>query len=428
MLISPEGLVHSGWLPRSSVESSPRFPEERVDFGRVAEWKTKLFREAWRHFEANAPREDRREMEAFVEHDDQAYWLEDWVLYAAIKSRFGGWSWTRWDRELRVRDAAALRSVARELADEISYQRFLQFAFAHQLELLRSEARARNVDLFGDLPFYTAHDSADVWSHPELFELNGDGLPARVAGVPPDYFSDTGQLWGNPVYRWQQMESDGYGWWIERIQSNLRRVAVLRLDHFRGFAAYWEVEATAKTAAEGRWVPGPGRELFDVLRRTLGDLPLVAEDLGLITEDVEELRDDLDLPGMHVLQFAFGEAESEHLPERHAARSVVYTGTHDNDTLVGWLQSLGEAERKRALTYLKAEDEAEVPWKMIEAAYRSPARFALVPLQDLLGLGPDARMNRPGTTRGNWSWRATTPSLTLELAARLRALAEATGR
>ena len=427
MLISPQGLVHAGWLSREALGSAPEFPVGRVDFPAVATWKSEIFRRSWARFSSRATAADRHAFEAFAAHPDQACWLEDWALYAALKERFDGRSWVRWDAELRMRRPAALETAVRELGDEIAYHRFLQFAFHRQWEQLRSEARARDVELIGDLPFYVAPDSADAWAHRELFHLAPDGRPSRIAGVPPDYFSETGQRWGNPVYDWERVERLGYRWWVERLRANLRHVGALRLDHFRGFVAYWEIDATAETAAEGQWMPGPGRRLFDALHEALGELPLIAEDLGVITEDVEALRDELGLPGMHVPQFAFGDTESKHLPEHHRPRSVVYTGTHDNDTLAGWFAGLGSDERERVQAYL-ACGEREVPWSMIEAAYRSAAGLALVPLQDLLDLGSAARMNRPGTTRGNWSWRAAASDLTPARAARSRGLTEAAGR
>jgi 4-alpha-glucanotransferase len=427
LLISPEGLVRAGWLGREDLRAPVELPAERFDFALAGNFKTDLLRRSWERFSNRATKRHRDEFQAFVEHPDQAYWLEDWALYAAIKARSGGRSWIRWPRGLRMREPDELRAAARELDGEISYQRFLQFVFFRQWERTRSEAATRGITLFGDVPFYVAEDSADVWAHRELFHLDDDGRPNRVAGVPPDYFSKTGQLWGNPVYRWDRLAERGYRWWIQRIRANLRLVGSLRLDHFRGFAAYWEIESGAKTAAEGHWVEGPGRSLFDALEAELGDLPLVAEDLGVITEDVEALRDTLDLPGMHVLQFAFGDPDSKHLPRHHTSRSVVYTGTHDNDTLRGWFKTLGQDERRRVLDFLDAEPD-DVVWKMIEAVYESPARVALVPLQDLLGLGSEARMNRPGTSRGNWSWRVSAAALTLEVAARLRRLAARAGR
>jgi 4-alpha-glucanotransferase len=427
LLVSPTRLAEGGWLPPGAESDGRGFDEASVAFGPVRTWKTKLLRLSWDRFRRSASPADRRELESFIEHPDQEYWLEDWVLYAAIKHRFEGRAWTRWDRELRLREPAALRSAARELADETAFRRYVQFLFFRQWNELRRECDARGLALFGDLPFYVAHDSADMWAHRELFDLDGEGRPIKIAGVPPDYFSETGQLWGNPVYRWSVVAEQGYAWWIERTRTNLRLVGSLRLDHFRGFHAYWEVDAFAETAADGRWVSGPGSAFFDALSAAHGELPLIAEDLGLITKDVEELRDRLGLPGMRVLQFAFNDPESTHLPEHHVDQCVVYTGTHDNNTLRGWFGELDDTARQRVLDYLGVEPR-EVVWKLIEAAYHSRARLALAPLQDLLGLDGPARMNRPGTTRGNWRWRVREPVLTPELATRLRDLASAADR
>lgn len=427
LLISPARLADEGWLDRQSMEPLPSFDADQVDFARVGAWKTRQLRESWARFGREAAPAARRELDAFVEGPAQRYWLEDWALYAALKERSGGRAWTRWERDLRARRPAALAAAARELSDEVAYQRYLQFLFFRQWEALRREARARGLTLLGDIPFYVAPDSADAWTHRDLFRIDGKGRPTRLAGVPPDYFSKTGQLWGNPVFRWGRIAEEGYAWWVERIRANLRLVDALRLDHFRGFVAYWEVEAGARTAAGGRWVEGPGRALFEALRRELGTLPLIAEDLGVITPDVERLRDELGLPGMHVLQFAFSDPDSEHLPERHSPRSVVYTGTHDNDTLRGWFAGLDEAERARVLAYAGTGPESVVR-RLIEIAYDSPSGWALAPLQDLLGLGSEARMNRPGTTAGNWRWRVRGASLTLRAATGLRELAGRTGR
>jgi 4-alpha-glucanotransferase len=427
LLISPEGLSHAGWLHEDDFETRPVFRPEQIDFQQVAQWKARLLRRSWKRFLREASSREREELDAFAQHTDQAYWLEDWVLYAAIKEHSGGRPWTRWGRGLRDRDEETLRAASRELAEEIDYQRYLQFVFFRQWERVRQEAHARGLTLFGDVPFYVAPDSADVWAHRDIFKLDSTGRPTRVAGVPPDYFSETGQLWGNPVYRWNRLAQQGYHWWIERIRANLRLVGSLRLDHFRGFAGYWEIELPAETAAEGHWVAGPGRALFDALQAELGGLPLVAEDLGVITEDVEALRDGLELPGMHVLQFAFDDPQSKHLPQNHPMRSVAYTGTHDNDTLRGWFEGLDEDQRRRVVDQV-GDGPNGVVWSLIGATYGSPAVLALVPLQDMLSLGSEARMNRPGTTRGNWRWRVQGAALTLELAAQLRELARSTDR
>ena len=426
-LISPELLADEGWLAGDAPESPPSSAADAVDFERVGPWKRELLRRAWDGFSKSGGERARRDLEAFVEHPDQAGWLEDWTLYAALKERFAGSDWSSWDAGLRLREPAALGEASRRLRERTDYHRFLQFVFFRQWEALRVEARRRGIELVGDLPYYPAYDSADVWAHPELFRLDAEGLPLQVAGVPPDYFSEDGQRWGNPIFRWDRIAADGYAWWIDRLRANLRLVDRVRLDHFRAYAAYWEIGAAEPTAVNGRWVAGPGRAPFDAARRSLGRLPLLAEDLGLITDDVRDLRRELDLPGMRVLQFGFGDGESDHLPERHPPQAVAYTGTHDNDTLRGWFRGLDETRRNEVLRYLRT-DERGMSWRAIEAVYDSPARLVVVPLQDLFELGSEARMNRPGRAEGNWRWRADESRFTLRLASRLRALCLRTAR
>jgi 4-alpha-glucanotransferase len=427
LLVSAEMLIEAGWLPADDPSAAPRVASARVDYGRVVPEKAGMLARSWEWFRRNASREDRLRYDAFVEDPAQSDWLEDWVLYAAIKERYGGASWIEWDEAHRLRWPDALRAAGRDLADSILRHRYSQFAFFTQWEAVRAAAHARRIRLLGDAPFCVALDSADVWAHRDLFVLDDAGRPLKVAGVPPDYFSETGQLWGNPIYRWDRLADSGYDWWVRRIGSDLRRVDVLRLDHFRGFAAYWEVDAGAEDATGGRWIPGPGAALFDALEQSLGRLPLVAEDLGLITEDVAELRGKLGLPGMHVLQFAFADEDSCHLPERHARDSVAYTGTHDNDTLRGWFAGLDSAARGRVLSRLETSPD-EVVWRLIEETFRSRAQLSIAPLQDLLNLEGDARMNVPGVADGNWDWRVARELLTPEVAARLRSLVERTGR
>jgi 4-alpha-glucanotransferase len=425
-LLSPERLVQSGLLEATSAELAPEQFDLRVDYAQVSEHKARCTRLAWARFPSSAPMSVRREFEAFVEHPDRSGWLEDWVLFAALKRVHRDAAWYEWDDEIGRREPTALRRVAGSLAEECGYQRFLQFLFHRQWTGLHRAAARRGIVLCGDLPYYVAHDSVDVWSHPELFQLDDHGGARRVAGVPPDYYSETGQLWGNPVYDWERMAEQGFHWWIERVRANLQCVDMLRLDHFRGFASYWEVDGEARTAAGGRWVPGPGRHLFDALSGALGDLPLVAEDLGLITPDVVELRDELDLPGMLVLQFLLCEHEPDPLA-RIVDNCVVYTGTHDNDTTNGWFASLDEATRKRVTATLSCESE-QVVQRMIERAYDSAAGLAVIPLQDLLELGSEARMNVPGAAENNWRWRVRRSRLELGLAQRYRSLGESTGR
>ncbi len=419
LLISPRLLEPDHGLSRHPGGSPPALAG-RVDFEVVGRWKLGLLRESWSRFKRHAPPRLRGELEAFVEDPAQAEWLEDWALFGALHARFDGRPWPSWEPELRDRRPAALGAAARELADAIGFQRYVQFLFFRQWEALRRESASRGILLMGDLPYYVALDSADVWTHRDLFDLDEAGRPRRVAGVPPDYFSATGQLWGNPLYDWRRLARERFGWWVSRVRANLRQVDLLRLDHFRGFVAFWSVEAGSKTAARGGWTPGPGRALFDRLAGALGGLPFVAEDLGVITDDVDRLREELGLPGMHVLQFGITDPGSRHHPSRHRTDGVVYTGTHDNDTTRGWFEALGPVEQRSVLEAVGAARRQDVVRRMIDTAYRSAAGLAVVPFQDLLDLGSSARMNTPSRTQGNWEWRAGPDALTLRLASLLR--------
>lgn len=427
LLVSPLPLVEAGWLRPDDVDPTLDFRERSVDFSRVAPWRAKLLRRAWRGHARQVGSLQRRELEAFIEHPDQASWLEDWALFAALRRRFRRSGWNCWPEELRRRSPRALADARASERDEIEFQRFVQYLFFAQWSAIRRAAAVRGIELLGDLPFYPAEDSVDVWSRPELFHLDHRGRPTRVAGVPPDYFSRTGQRWGNPVYRWDRLAEDGYAWWIDRLRAGLRLADRVRLDHFRGFVAYWEVDAAETTAATGHWSAGPGEALFRSIRETFAALPLVAEDLGQITEDVERLRDTLGLPGMRVLQFGYDGEDNRHHPDAVPESTVVFTGTHDNDTTLGWFRKLSVNRRRQLLGELGATT-STVVWRLIEAAYASAAARSVIPLQDLFGLGSSARMNRPGKPRGNWRWRAQPGHFTLERAARLRELARATHR
>jgi 4-alpha-glucanotransferase len=427
LLLSPERLVQEGLLPEAALSDRPEFREDRVDFAAARPWKERLLRASWEHFRRHGEPVARRELEAFEQAPEQAAWLPNWSLFAAIKESRGGRSWLDWEAELVLRDPEALARVREELAEEAAYHVYLQFLFFRQWGRLRREARARGISIVGDVPIYVALDSADVWTHQDLFVLDGAGRPTAVAGVPPDYFSETGQLWGNPLYRWDRMEEDGFAWWVARLRANLKTCDLLRLDHFRAFAAYWAVPAYERTARNGRWVPGPGRRLFDAARRELGDLPILAEDLGMITEDVRELLADLGIPGMKVLQFAFYEEDGEYLPHRYPRHCVVYTGTHDNATARGWFDGLKPEERQRVADYLGC-DGPGIEWALIRAAYTSVADRAIVPMQDVLGLGNEARMNDPAEPGDHWSWRAPRRAFGVATMARLKRLAALTGR
>jgi 4-alpha-glucanotransferase len=425
LLASPEALVADGLL-RADEVGGDGLPADRVDFPGVFAWKEALLRRAWMAFRAGAALGLRGEFDAFRAR--HAAWLEDYALFRALRDEHGGAAWTEWEPGIRLREPEALARARHRLDGGVELHEFRQWIFQRQWSALRGYARERGVRIVGDLPIFVAYDSADVWAHREQFELDAQGHAAAVSGVPPDYFSATGQRWGNPLYRWEAMRADGFRWWTERFRRVFELVDVVRVDHFRGFQAYWEVDAAAETAVRGRWREGPGAELFAAVRRELGELPLLAEDLGVITPEVEALRDGLGLPGMRVLQFGFGEggADNPHRPGGWPENAVAYTGTHDNDTALGWRAGAGEAERARLGALLEPGEEPG--WGMIRLVMESRAKFAVVPLQDVLGLGSEGRMNTPGTRAGNWAWRFREGALTPGLARRLRELARASGR
>jgi 4-alpha-glucanotransferase len=436
-LVSPEKLVESGLLAASDIQASLDATPERVDYGKVIEHKRGLLEKAFQNFTAKVKEDEglRRDYEGFL--DFAAVWLEDYALFAALRDEHKGQPWNTWQVGLARREPAALEAARRDFAESVEAHKFFQYVFFEQWLKLKRHANERGVRVIGDMPIFVAHNSADVWSRPQLFKLKEDGSPEVVAGVPPDAFSRTGQLWGNPIYVWERMREDGFKWWVDRMRETLKIVDVARLDHFRGFAAYWEVPAEQETAERGRWVEAPGRELFRALQSALGsDLPIVAEDLGSITPDVHALRDEFDFPGMRVLQFAFGgDPHDTHLPHEYTTNAVAYTGTHDNDTVVGWFRqrsredaSEGERrERELCLKYLGA-DGREINWDFIRAVEMSVAAVAVAPLQDVLGLSSDARMNMPASAEGNWGWRFLDGALTDGLRDRLRETTAIYGR
>jgi 4-alpha-glucanotransferase len=401
------------------------FPDDHVDFDAVAAYKTGLLRRSWEHFDSEASDDDRQALAAF-ERDNR--WLPDWALFAALKERHGGAAWTQWPAPLATREKEAIAAARRELADEIRFHKYVQWLFFTQWAAVREAAYQRGIRIVGDIPIYVAGDSADVWANRNIFHLDERGEPTFVAGVPPDYFSETGQRWGNPLYRWDLLREQRYRWWVSRFRAALRFADVLRIDHFRGFAAYWEIPAQEPTAMNGRWAPGPGKSIFDAVRNALGNLPLIAEDLGFITPEVIELRKSIGIPGMKILQFAFGQIDSPHLPHRHDTMTVVYPGTHDNDTARGWYESASEEERVLAEEYLGLASAEDAPLALTRAAFASVAQTAVVTVQDILGLGSEARMNRPGDSEENWAWRMQPGALTAAHAKQLRHLAEITGR
>ncbi len=423
LLISPDLLAADGLVaPADLAAPAAVATSPRVDFDRVAAWKEQLHRRAFERLQSRpelAPLRD--ELTAWQQAPEQRVWLDDWALFTALRLHHGRRPWYAWPAALRDREPAALEAARRDLAAEIAFESFQQAIFARQWQRLRAAAAERGIGILGDLPIYLAAGAADLWIHRGLFDLDAEGRPLRVAGVPPDYFSADGQLWGNPLYRWDRMAEDGYRWWIERLRTQLARTDFVRLDHFRGFEAYWELPADARTARDGRWVPGPGKALFDALRAALGGLPLVAEDLGEITPAVDELRRACGVPGMKVLQFAFGAEPNDHLPHRLGRDTVLYTGTHDNDTARGWYAGLDRASRRRVLTYVGGRAR-QIHEGLLRAAYTSPAQLAVAPVQDLLGLGRTARMNRPGQPTGNWGWRLEAGALTDAVADRVAEL------
>jgi 4-alpha-glucanotransferase len=425
LLISLEGLVERGWVDGAAFDKVPDFPPDQVDFERLIPWKMGVLRGVAAKGSG---------FEDFCEAN--RHWLDDFALFTALKEQHQGAGWTHWEAGARDRDPKALAMWREKLAGPIATQKFLQFVFYGQWRELREYARARGVRIMGDLPIYVAHDSADVWVHRQYFQLDAQGNPTVVSGVPPDYFSKTGQLWGNPIYRWDVLAQDGYRWWLDRFRATFEMVDMIRLDHFRGFEAYWEVPATETTAVNGRWVKGPGGALFRAAKEALGELPLVAENLGVITPEVEAIREEFGFPGMAVLQFAFGTDPQAPTfrPHNYPREVVAYTGTHDNDTTVGWWASKGSGdstrsdedirrERDFAMRYLNT-DGTEIQWAFIRAIEASVADTVLIPMQDVLGLGTVARMNRPATAGGNWRWRYRAGALKPELARRLRELAE----
>jgi 4-alpha-glucanotransferase len=437
LLVSLDRLVAEGLLSKDDLADALQFDDERVEFGRVIEFKNALMRRAFENFKHTTDVSLRGGFETFSQ---QAHaWLDDYALYRALKDARGGVAWNKWEPELVRREAGALAAARDSLHEQIEAHKFYQYLFFKQWSALKSYCHDKRVEIVGDIPIFIAHDSSDVWTNPSQFKLDDMGAPLVVAGVPPDYFSATGQLWGNPLYDWDKMRADGFRWWIERVSATLHTVDILRIDHFRGFAACWEIPGGDKTAERGRWVPAPGRELFTAIKNALGDLPIIAEDLGVITPDVEALRDDFGFPGMRILQFAFGgDPRNIDLPHNYIRNVCVYTGTHDNDTIVGWFKSEAgagstrnsdqiERERRFCLDYLNT-DGAEIHWDLIRAVLASVANIAIVPLQDVLGLGNSARMNLPASTDGNWSWRYRSDALTDEVRDRLKKLTVLYGR
>lgn len=427
LLISPELMVQEGLLKREDVNPVPPFPKEAVDYEEVIAYKKKLFHKALERFKKI---KNNREYEEFC--SENSSWLEDFSLFVVLKGHFQGLGWNEWPFEIRERQSEAIQALRKERHDKIEMEKFLQYIFIKQWFLLKRYCRQKGINIIGDMPIYVDYDSVDLWTRPELFKLDKNKRPYVVSGVPPDYFSETGQLWGNPIYSWDVLKKRGYDWWIQRIEHNLKIFDIIRVDHFRGFVGYWEVPATENTALNGKWIEAPAVDFFNQLNKRFRYLPIIAEDLGTITPDVREVMHRFEFPGMKVLLFAFGEDNALHpyLPHTYEKNYVVYTGTHDNNTVRGWFEKEAKPEDKRRLfRYLgRKVSKRKVHWEFIRLAMLSVADTAIIPMQDALGLGEKARMNRPATIKGNWKWRLLPEQITSSLKAKLLEITETCGR
>ncbi|HHP7230950.1 MAG TPA: 4-alpha-glucanotransferase [Xenococcaceae cyanobacterium] len=429
LLISLEKLQEDKLLSDENLKHLPEFPVGQVDYDLVIQTKIPLLKIASNNFKAKAAPTQEQQFKHFCSR--QAYWLDDYALFMALKDDQNGASWNQWDEKIAFRKPKTLEKLTYSLREAIFYHQFLQYQFFRQWTNLKKYANQLGITIFGDLSFYVAHDSADVWANPEIFCLDSEGESALMAGVPPDYFSATGQLWGNPVYNWEKLEKTNFQWWVERIEGILKLVDAIRIDHFRGFQAFWAVPGGETTAVKGKWIEAPGEDFFQLLNQKLGTLPIVAEDLGLITPEVEALRDKFNFPGMKVLQFAFdSDAQNPFLPYNYVSpKCVVYTGTHDNNTTIGWYKQRSPLEKARVIDYVGCEcPERKINWSLIRLALSSVANGAVFPLQDILGLGSEAKMNTPGTAEKNWRWRYRPEALSSELSESLKHLTILYGR
>lgn len=430
LLISPENMVRDGFLEAGDLDPAPAFSGDKADYQAAERYRSRLFDRAFDRFSAGSARRFQESYGRFCE--ESRSWLDDAARFHVLKDNFEQKSWQHWPDEIKRRDPQAIEHVDRYFGTAIRKEKFVQFIFDFQWRALRAYCNGKNIRLFGDIPIYVTADSADVWSHPELFRLDQDMGPESVSGVPPDYFSETGQLWGHPLYRWDRLQATGYDWWKQRIAHNLDLFDWIRLDHFRGLVAFWEVPASHKSAMNGRWVEAPAADFLDCLRQSFPDLPMIAEDLGIITDDVREIMRRYQIPGMRVALFAFGDdfPESAYLPHNMDSNGMFFTGTHDTNTVRGWFQTEATAEMKvRVRKYLGCGLSADnISWAMIRLVMISPARIALIPMQDVLGLDETARMNRPGAARGNWRWRVSKDQLTEDIVDRLADLTATFGR
>ncbi|MDE5106541.1 MAG: 4-alpha-glucanotransferase [Trichodesmium sp. St17_bin3_1_1] len=429
LLISPDKLKDEGWLSVRDLSDIPAFPKDQVDFDLVAQLKSSLLKTAYQNFQKDTSEEKKETFKKFC--NSKAFWLDDYAFYMALRDAHQGASWHTWDKDIALRQPAALEKWQQRLADKIQYHKFLQYLFFQQWDELKSYANEQGIKIFGDVPIYVAHDSADVWANPQIFSLDSQtNEPSFMAGVPPDYFSETGQLWGNPVYRWDKLEEENFSWWVQRIQSMLDIVDLIRIDHFLGLVAYWVLPQGETTARNGEWMTAPGEALFNTIKEKLGTLPIIAEDLGVITSDVERLRDKFEFPGMKILHFAFdSDSDNPYLPNNYNSTNwVVYTGTHDNNTTVGWFNKRSPEEQERVYRFITDSRGNGIHWDLIHLAMSSKAYMAIFPLQDILGLGEEAIMNQPGVPDGNWSWRYQSEMLTSDIRDRLKEVTALHGR
>lgn len=405
LLISPEKLQDNGFLTQSELKNIPKFDPSTIDFGEVIDYKKSLLKKAYKHFKENTNGFEKQFDQFCNSHKD---WLDDFALFMAAKEHHGGGLWTGWDKDLVLRKENSLKKWTEKLVDDIRYHKFVQFQFFKQWKELKDYTNKKGIKIIGDMPIFIAYDSADLWANKELFTVDEKGKLLTVAGVPPDYFSATGQLWGNPLYKWKEMEKDDFLWWRKRFSNLFEVVDIVRIDHFRGFEAYWEIPGDASTAVTGKWIKAPGEKLFETLKKYLGELPILAEDLGVITKPVRELRDKFEFPGMKILQFAFGtKMETKFLPHNFVQNCVVYTGSHDNDTTRAYFEKAKHENNdiySHVKKYLDYHGE-NIVFELIKAAYASAADIVIIPMQDVLNLGGDARMNFPGKLGGNWTWR-----------------------
>ncbi len=404
LLIDLSQLVAAGYISESDLHQAPHFPDHYVDFEAVIGWKLPLLLHSYPRFASAADDQEKANFQHFC-HKHGRIWLDEFATFMAFKNHFGGGAWIDWPLEIRQHKPAAVKELQQQLSAEIEAHKYLQFQFFKQWSALKDYANGKHLQIFGDIPIYVSHDSAEVWANQHLFRLDGEGNPTVVAGVPPDYFSETGQLWGNPIYDWDRMKKNGFRWWIQRLQIMLETVDVIRIDHFRGFESFWAVPFGEETAVNGEWLKGPGNALFDALLAAHPNLPIVVEDLGFITPEVRKLRDDYGFPGMKILQFAFGgDPDEPFLPHNYDRNCLVYTGSHDNDTTLGWFNTAPDHEKENCVRYIGGLRD-DISWEMIRLACASCANMAVYPVQDVLSLGGEHRMNTPGRASGNWSWR-----------------------